>query len=92
MKDLKAGLLGNSRERTFFRKEVPLAKLMTIKKSLVAQTIKNRAKQETWVRSLGWEDPLEESIATHPSILAWRIPWADKLGGVQIHGVTKSWT
>ena len=44
--------------------------------SLLAQLVKNPpAKQETWVRSLGWEDPLEEGTATHSSILAWRIPW-----------------
>ena len=44
--------------------------------SLMAQLVKNLpAMQETWVRSLGWEDPLEESIATHSSILAGRIPW-----------------
>jgi len=43
--------------------------------SLVAQTVKNPlAIQETWVQSLGWEDPLEEVMATHSSILAWRIP------------------
>ena len=43
--------------------------------SLVTQTIKNSpAMQETWVQSLGWEDPLEEGMATHSSILAWRIP------------------
>ena len=44
--------------------------------SLVAQQVKNPpAMQETWVRSLGWEDPLEKRKATHSSILAWRIPW-----------------
>ena len=44
--------------------------------SLVAQLVKNwPARQETWVRSLGWEDPLEKGKATHSSILAWRIPW-----------------
>ena len=43
--------------------------------SLVAQTIKNPpAMQETWVQSLGWEDPLEDGMATHSSILAWRVP------------------
>ena len=43
--------------------------------SLVAQTVKNLpAMRETWVQSLDWEDPLEEGMATHPSILAWRIP------------------
>ena len=44
--------------------------------SLVTQTIKNPpAMQESWVRSLGWEDPLEKGKATHSSILAWKIPW-----------------
>ena len=44
--------------------------------SIVAQLVKNLpAVQETWVRSLGWEDPLEKGKATHNSILAWRIPW-----------------
>ena len=44
--------------------------------SLVAQSIKNSpSMRETWVHSLGWEDPLEKGKATHPSILAWRIPW-----------------
>jgi len=43
---------------------------------LVAQTVKNLpAMQETWVQSLGQEDPLEKGMATHSSILAWRIPW-----------------
>ena len=44
--------------------------------SLVAQLLKNLpAMQETWVQSLGWEDPVEERKATHSSILSWRIPW-----------------
>ena len=44
--------------------------------SLVAQLVKNPpAVQETWVQSLGWEDPLDKEKATHSSILAWRIPW-----------------
>ena len=46
--------------------------------------------QQTWVHSLGWEDPLEEDMATHSSILAWRIPRIEEPGGLQ--GVTKSWT
>ena len=61
--------------------------------SLVAQMVKNPpAMRETWVRSLGREDPLKEGMATHSSILAWRIP-TDR-GGWQatVHGVTKSWT
>ena len=47
--------------------------------SLVAQLVKNLlAMQETWVRSLGWEDPLEKGKASHSSVLAWRIPWTHK--------------
>ena len=42
--------------------------------------------QETWVRSLGWKDPLEEEMASHSSILAWRIPWTEELGGLQSTG------
>ena len=52
--------------------------------SLVAQTMKNLpAMQETWVQSLGQEDPLEKEMATHSSILAWRIPWTEEPGGLQ---------
>ena len=51
---------------------------------MVAQTIKNLpAMQETWVRSLGWEDLLEKEMATHSRILAWGIPWTDEPGGLQ---------
>ena len=42
---------------------------------------------ETWVRSLGQEDPLEKEMATHSSILAWRIPWMEELGGLQSTGL-----
>ena len=45
--------------------------------------------QETLVRSLGQEDPLEEEMATHSSILAWKIPWTEEPGGVTVHGVAK---
>ena len=49
----------------------------------MAQTVKNLpAVQETWVRCLGREDPLEKDTATQSSILAWRIPWAEEPGGV----------
>ena len=48
--------------------------------------------REMWVQFLGWEDPLEKGMATHPSILAWRIPWTEKLGRLQFMGVTKSRT
>ena len=55
--------------------------------SLMAQLVKNPpAMRETWVRSLGWEDPLEEEMATHSSILAWRIPWTEEPGGLQSTG------
>ena len=52
--------------------------------SLVAQMVKNPpAVWETWVRSLCWEGLLEEGIATHSSILAWKIPWTEEPGGLQ---------
>ena len=48
------------------------------------------AMQETQVQFLGWEDPLEKGMATHPSILAWRIPWTEEPGGLQFIGDRKS--
>ena len=42
--------------------------------------------QETWVQALGWEDPLEKEMATHSSILAWKIPWTEEPGGLQSMG------
>ena len=59
---------------------------------MVAQRLKRLpAIQETWVRSLGQEDPLEKEKATHFSILAWRIPWTEEPGGLQSTG-SQSWT
>ena len=53
----------------------------------MAQTVKNLpAVQETGVGSLGWEDPLGKGMATHSSILAWRIPWTGESGGLQFMG------
>ena len=53
----------------------------------MAQTVKNPPTvQETWVQSLGQEDPLEKEVATHLSILAWRIPWTEQPGGLQSMG------
>ena len=50
--------------------------------------LKNLASmQETGVRSLGWEDPLEKEIATHSSILVWKIPWMEEPGGLQSMGL-----
>ena len=55
--------------------------------SPVAQRVKNLpAIQETWVRFLGWEDPLEKEMATHSSIVAWKIPWTEESGGLQSMG------
>ena len=48
--------------------------------------------QETWVRSLGWADPLEKEMATHSSILAGRILWTEEPGGATVHGVAKNRT
>ena len=56
----------------------------------MAQKVKNPpAMQETWVQSLGWEDPLEEEMATHSSILAQRIPWMEEPGGLQSMGLQR---
>ena len=57
-----------------------------------AQMVKNlSATQETWVQSLGWEDPLEKGMATHSSILTWRIPWTEEPGKLQSTW-SQSWT
>ena len=59
----------------------------------VAQMLKNPSTmRETWVRSLGWEDPLEEVMANHSNILAWRIPTDRGAWRATVHGVTKNWT
>ena len=61
--------------------------------SLVAQLVKNMpTMREAWVRSLGWEETLEKGMATHPSILAWRIPMDKRAWRAIVHGVTKSRT
>ena len=57
----------------------------------MAQVVKNLlAMQETQFRSLGWEDSLEKGMATHSSILAWRIPWTEELGGRQCMGLQRA--
>ena len=54
---------------------------------LVAQMVKRLPTMwETWVQSLGWEDPLEKGMATHSSTLAWKIPWTEEPGGLQSMG------
>ena len=56
----------------------------------MAQIIKNLpAMQETWVRSLGWEDPLEKGMETHSSVLAWRIPRTEEPAGLQSMGLQR---
>ena len=53
----------------------------------MAQTVKHLPTMlETWVQSLGWEDPLEKAVAAHSSILAWKIPWTEEPGGLQSMG------
>ena len=60
---------------------------------LVAQTVKTLASmKETQLQTLGQEDPLEKVMATHSTILAWRIPWTEESSGLQSHGVAKSQT
>ena len=59
---------------------------------MVAQRLKHLpGMRETWVQSLGWEDPLEKAMAPHSSIFAWRIPWTEELCGLQ-STIAKSWT
>ena len=58
--------------------------------SLVAQSVKDLpAVQETQVQSLGWEEPLEKEMATHSSILAWKISWTEEPGGLQSMGLQR---
>ena len=87
------GLVGYS---PWGHKESDTTKQLT---TLLAQTVKNLpAMRETWVRSLGWEDPLEEGMATHSSILAWRIPmdrgawWATVLGVAELDTTKRACT
>ena len=61
-----------------------------VQTSLVAQTVKNLpAMQETWIQSLSREDPREKGMATHSSILAWRIPWTEEPGEPQSLGLQR---
>ena len=67
-----------------------MAQLVMAQASLVAQTVKHLpAVWETWVRSLGWEDPLEKEMATHSSTLAWKILWTEEPGRLQSMGSLK---
>ena len=65
-----------------------LSSSFSVHYSLVSQTVKNLpAMREAWVPSLGWEDPQEEEMATHSSILALRIPWTEEPGRLQSMGL-----
>ena len=67
-----------------------LTNLDSILQVLVAQTVKHLStKQETWVRALGWEDPLEKEMAIHSSTLAWKIPWTEETGRLQSIGLQR---
>ena len=48
--------------------------------------------QEIWVQPWGWEDPMEKEMATHSSVLAWKIPWIEEPDRLIVHGVAMSWT
>ena len=64
--------------------------ISSVQASLVAHLVKNPpAMRETWVRSLGGEDPLEKGKATHSSTLAWRIPWTEEPGRLQSMGLQR---
>ena len=66
------------------------ALMRTLGSSLVAQMVKHLpTMRETWVRSLGWEDPLEKEMATHSSTLAWKIPWTEEPGRLQSMGLQR---
>ena len=73
-----------------FKKQIPLLCLL-LGLNRVAQRLKHLpAMEETWVQSLGWENLLEKEMATHSSILAWKIPWTEEPGGLQSMGSQKS--
>ena len=80
-----------SRRFPWWLRVLPLWKTDYVKEvSLVAQTVKNLpATQETWVRALGWEDALEKGMATHFSVLAWRIPWTEEPSRLQSMGLQR---
>ena len=88
----KKKILWSSRKQTwiFHSSSIIYIALHYTWASLVAQTVKNQtAVHETWVWSLGQEDPLEKEVATHSRILAWRIPWTEGPGGLQSMGSQK---
>ena len=89
----KNGILGESQNKLFLGGGGRGGEAMVnapLLPSLVAQRLKRLpAMWETWVQSLGWEDSLEKEMATHSSILAWRIPWTEEPGGLQSMGLQR---
>ena len=82
-------LLSPRKMKDCIRKRLVLVDL-DILTFLMVQNVKSLpAMQETWVQFLGWKDPLEKEIATHSSILAWRIPWTEEPGGLQSMGLQR---
>ena len=80
-------LLSPRKMKDCIRKRLVLVDFLDILTFLMVQNVKSLpAMQETWVQFLGWKDPLEKEIATHSSILAWRIPWTEEPGGLQSMG------
>ena len=78
----------NMCETTTF--QLVLMKLCLCMASLVAQTVKCLSTMwETWVQSLGWEDPLEKEMAIHSSTIAWKIPWTEEPGRLQSMGLQR---
>ena len=77
--DVVLSQLGDELKTKLFRVLIRFLRLVTTAKNLSAMW-------EAWVQSLGWEDPLENEMATHSSILAWRIPWTEEPGGLMFMG------
>ena len=83
----RAGVLSVQLERPSLSCFVFLGLTAYLSYLLMVQTVKNLpAMRETWVRSLGWEDPLEKEMAVHSSSLAWKTPWAEEPGRLQSMG------
>ena len=90
-KSLQGGSSPYTSHVTYLNQSMSPSHLFTLWASLMSQTVKNLpAMQETWVPSLGQEDPLEKGMTTHSSILAWRIPWTKEPCGLWSMGFQES--
>ena len=82
--------LGNMQDKSIPKGRKQINRCLGLEASLVAQMVKNPpAMRETWLRPLSWEDPLEEGMATHSSILAWKIPQTEEPGGLKSIGLKR---